>query len=175
MPTKGEAIERGGAERAALHEVLEGYANALAVEAGRMEYYGLTADETAAKIAEAKAAFEARRAEECKAACGECCACEFWEGDRIDGRIATLPNGTPLCNRQNRLAVALRTVEDAENTVLKTRDLIEKQKDYIKRLELSMEEAKDDLKKMEADLKRGTARVAASKKAVAAIEADMAR
>ena len=52
MPTKGEAIERGGAERAALHEVLEGYANALAVEAGRMEYYGLTADETAAKIAE---------------------------------------------------------------------------------------------------------------------------
>ena len=59
--------------------------------------------------------------------------------------------------------------------MLKTRDLIEKQKDYIKRLELSIEEAKDDLKKMEADLKRGTARVAASKKAVAAIEADMAR
>ena len=175
MPTKGEAIERGSAERAALHEIMAAYADALAVEAGRKEYYGLTADETAAKIAEAKDMFEARRAEECKAACGECCACEFWTGDRVDGRIATLPNGLPVCDSRNGYAVALRTVEDAENTVLKTRAMIERQKGDVQRLELYLAEAKDDLKKMEADLKRETARVAASTRNVAAIEAGMAR
>ncbi len=171
MPNKGEAIPKGTSSDVDLDTLIDGAGAALRVERGELEYYGLTAEETAAKIAEAKAALAERVRKECKAARGFCVSCQLWLGD-LTGEPMRLFDGTPLCAVANEYTKAWKIVNAKHERLLSARAELDGSKRRHAAYVADAEESAEVVKENEAKVANLENELATATDAVAALDGD---
>lgn len=170
MPNRGDAIPRGTSSDVDLDTLVDGAGAALRVERGELEYYGLTAEETGAKIAEAKAALAARVRTECKAARGYCVTCQLWLGGP-GGEPMRLCDGTPLCDVAKEYTAAWKVVNAKYERLLDARSRLDGSKRYLAAAEADLKDAVDAVKENEAKVANLENELEAANEAVAALDA----